>query len=200
MKTKILRIYHDDFLTKYFEIKKIHSLLQRKFYWFKMLKNIEKYIQSCDVCQRVKIFKYCFYNELTSFFVLFRFWKKISINFIIELSFNYYENDIYDVIFVIINCYLKMTFYIFIKLTWSIEDFANVFFDKMFLIFLEIKEIVFNCDAFFTNDYWFALCYRIFIKRKLNIVFHFQIDEQTKRQNQTLKYYFRCYYNYKQDN
>ena len=142
-----------------------------------MLKNIKKYIQSCDVCQCVKTFWHRSYDELTSFFVSFHSWKKILMNFIIEFSFNRYENDIYDVILVIIDCYLKMTFYIFAKLTWSIENFANVFFDKMFLIFFKVKKIVFNCDAFFINNYWFALCYRIRIKRKLNITFHSQIDE-----------------------
>ena len=74
-------------------------------------------------------------------------------NFIIKFSFNRYENDIYDVILVIINRYSKMTFYIFAKLTESIENFANVFFDKIFLIFLKIRKIVFNRDAFFMNDY-----------------------------------------------
>ena len=153
IKTKILRLHHDDFLTKYFKIKKIHSLLQRKFYWLKILKNIKEYIQNCDVCQRVKTFQHHFYNELMLFFISFRSWKKISMNFIIEFSFNRYENNIYNVILVIIDCYSKITFYIFAKLTWSIEDFADVFFDKMFLIFFKVKEIVFDHDAFFINDY-----------------------------------------------
>ena len=153
IKTKILRMHHDDSLIKHFEIKKIYSLIQKKSYWLKMLKNIKKYIQSCDVCQRVKTFQHDFYDELTLFFVLFCFWKKILMNFIIKLSLNYYENNIYDIIFVIIDCYSKMTFYIFAKSTWSIENFANVLFNKMFLIFLEIKKIVFNRDALFTNDY-----------------------------------------------
>ena len=153
MKAKILRLHHDDFLIKHFKIKKIHSLLQRKFYWFKILKNIEKYIQNCDVCQRVKALQHRSYKKLMLFFILFRFWKKISMNFIIELSFNRYENDIYDVIFVIIDRYSKMTLYIFAKSTWSIENLADVFFDKMFLIFFKVKKIVFDRDALFTNNY-----------------------------------------------
>ena len=50
MKAKMLRLHHNDFLTKHFEIKKIYSLLQRKFYWLRMLKDIKEYIQNCDVC------------------------------------------------------------------------------------------------------------------------------------------------------
>ena len=98
-------------------------------------------------------------------------------NFIIELSFNRYENDIYNVIFVIIDRYSKMTLYIFAKSTWSIKNLADILFDKMFLIFFKIKKIIFNCDALFTSDYWFALCYYIRIKRKLNIVFHSQTNK-----------------------
>ena len=117
MKTKMLRLHHDDSLTKHFEIKKTRSLLQRKFYWLKMLKNIKKYIQNCDVCQRVKALRHRFYDETTSLFISVRSWKKISMNFIIEFSLNRYENNIYDVIFVVIDRYSKMTFYIFAKLT-----------------------------------------------------------------------------------
>ena len=172
MKTKILCIYHDDSLTKYFEIKKIRSLLQRKFYWFRMLKDIKKYIRSCDVCQRVKTFRHHFYDETTSLFISVRFWKKLSMNFIMELLFNYYKNDIYNVILIVIDRYSGMTFYIFAKSTWSTEDLANVLFNKIFLIFLEIKKVIFGRGLLFVNDYWFALYYHIYVKRKLNIVFH----------------------------
>ena len=172
MKTKILRMHHNGFLIKHFEIKKTRSLLQRKFYWLRMLKDIKKYIQNCDVCQRVKALRHRFYDETTSFFISIRPWKKISMNFIIEFLFNRYENNIYNIILVVIDRYSKMTLYIFAKLTWSTEDLANVLFNKMFLIFLEIKKMIFDRDLLFVSDYWSALYYRIRVKRKLNIVFY----------------------------
>ena len=200
MKAKMLRLHHDNSLTKHFEIKKTRSLLQRKFYWLRMLKDIKEYIQNCDICQCVKTLRHRLYDETTSLFISVRFWEEISMNFIIEFFSSRYENDIYDATLVVIDRYSKMTLYILAKSTWSAEDFADVLFNKMFLIFLEIKRVIFDRDSLFVNDYWFALCYRIRVKRKLSIVFHSQIDEQTKKQNQTLKYYLRCYCNYKQDN
>ena len=128
-------------------------------------------------------FRHRFYDETTSLFISAHSWKKISMNFIIELLSNHYKNNIYDVIFIVIDRYSKMTFYIFAKSTWSIEDLADVLFNKMFLIFFEIKEVISDRDSLFINDYWSALCYHICVKRKLNIAFHSQIDEQTKRQN-----------------
>ena len=148
----------------------------------------------------MKTFRHHFYDETTSFFISVRSWKKISMNFIIELFFNRYENDIYNVILVVIDRYSKMTLYIFAKSTWSTEDLANVLFNKMFLIFFEIKKMIFDRGSLFVSDYWFALYYRIHVKRKLSIVFHSQINEQTKRQNQTLKHYLRCYCNYNKNN
>ena len=117
MKAKVLRLHHDNPLTKHFEIKKTRSLLQRKFYWFRILKNIKEYIQSCDVCQRVKTSCHRSYNETTSLFISIRSWKEISMNFIIEFLFNRYENNIYDAILVVIDRYSKMTLYIFAKST-----------------------------------------------------------------------------------
>ena len=76
----------------------------------------------------------------------------------------------------------------------------DVLFNKMLLIFFEIKKIVFDRKALFTNDYWSTLCYRIRVVKRLNTVFHSQTDSQIKRQNQTLKHYLRYYCNYKQNN
>ena len=131
----------------------------------------------------MKAFRHRLYDKTTSFLISVRSWKKISMNFIIELPLNRYENNIYDAILVVIDRYSKMTFYIFAKSTWSTEDLADVLFDKMFLIFFEIRKVISDRGSFFVSDYWSALCYRNHIKRKLNIVFHSQIDEQTKRQN-----------------
>ena len=149
----MLRLHHDNSLTKYFEIKKTCSLLQRKFYWLRMLKDIKEYIQNYDVCQRVKVFRHRLYDETTSPFILVRFWKKISMNFIIELLLNRYENNIYNVILIVIDRYSKMIFYILAKSTWSTENLTNVLFNKIFLIFFEIEKVIFDRFSLFVNGY-----------------------------------------------
>ena len=44
------------------------------------------------------------------------------------------------------------------------------------------------------------LCFHARIRKRFNIIFHFQTNEITKRQNQILKYYFKCYADEKQFN
>ena len=97
--------------------------------------------------------------------------------FITKFFSNRYDDDIYDAILIIIDCFLKMTHYIFAKLTWSIENLIDVLFNKILLIFFEIKKIVFNRETLFTSDYWSALYYCIRVVQKLNIVFHSQTDD-----------------------
>ena len=153
LKTKLLRLHHDDFFANHFKIKKICVLMQKKFYWFKIIRNIKKYVKDCDMCQRIKTSQYYFYNKFSSFSVSTRSWTKISMNFITKFSSNRYDDDIYNVILIIIDCFSKMTHYIFAKLTWSIENLIDVFFDKILLIFLEIRKIVFDRKTLFTSDY-----------------------------------------------
>ena len=172
LKTKLLRLYHDDFLANHFEIKKTRVLMQKKFYWFKMTKNIKEYVKNCDMCQRIKTSQHCFYNEISSLFISTRLWTKISMNFIMKSFLNHYDDNIYNAILIIIDRFSKMTHYIFAKSTWSIKNLIDVLFNKILLIFLKIRKIVFNRKTLFINDYWSALCYCIRVVRKLNTIFH----------------------------
>ena len=196
----VLHFHHDDLLTKHYESKKILTFLKRKFYWQRIRIDIDVYVQECEVYQRTKTSRHRLYDELVSLLVLTRSWVEIFMNFITKLLANRHENDVYDFILVIIDKYTKMSLYILVKFTWSIENLIDVFFEKVFFYFENVKSIVSNKNNLFTSDFWSTLCYRTRIKRKLSIVFHFQIDEQIERQNQTLKHYLRCYCNYKQDN
>ena len=58
-------------------------------------------------------------------------------NFIIKLSLNYYNDNVYDAILIIVNRFLKISHYILTKLIESIENLIDVFFDKILLMFFE---------------------------------------------------------------
>ena len=113
----------------------IHILMSKKFYWLKIIKDIKEYVKDYDMCQRIKKLQYCFYDEFSLFFILMQSWVKILINYITKLFSKYYDDDVYNAILIIIDCFLKITRYIFTKLTWSIENLINVLFDKILLVF-----------------------------------------------------------------
>ena len=127
-------------------------------------------------------------------------WKEIFMNFVIDLSSNKRDKVVYDLIFMIIDKCTKMIKYLSIIIKIDAAKLTNVFFKKIILHFDMSTDIINDKDFLFINVFWSILCYHAKIKRRLNIIFHFQTNEQTKRQNQILKHYFRNYVNAKQTN
>ena len=93
-----------------------------------------------------------------------------------------------------------MTIYVSIKFTMKTNKMCDLFFDNVFLKYDSSKSIILNREFLFTSNFWSILCYHAKIKRKFNIVFHSQTNDQTKRQNQILEHYLRCFCNHKQNN
>ncbi len=61
------------------------------------------------------------------------------------------------------------------------------------------RSIMFNHDSQFILIVWTFLCLRLNIKMKLFIDYHLQINDQTERANQNVKWYLRSYCLYMQD-
>ena len=101
---------------------------------------------------------------------------------------------------IIINRYIKMTIYVSIKFTMKTNKMCDLFFDDVFLKYDSSKKIISNREFLFISNFWLVLCYHAKIKRKFNIVFHFQTNDQTKKQNRIFEHYLRCFCNYKQNN
>ncbi len=86
MREKLLKRHHDDLLAKHFDADKISELLDCKYYWKSIIKNVKKYIDTCDICQRVKMKRRLSYDELKSLSRSTDSWKEIIMNFITDLS------------------------------------------------------------------------------------------------------------------
>ena len=119
-------------------------------------------------------------------------------NFIIDLSSSKRENVIYDAILMIINKCTKIIKYLSMIIKIDVAKLTKLFFEKKVLRFDMSTDIVNNKNFLFINAFWSAFYYYAKIKHRLNTVFHSQTNEQTKRQNQILKYYLRSYADAKQ--
>ena len=87
-RAELLWHYHDDPMAGHFEVKKTHDLLGRKFFWQGMWKDIQKYVGSCDICQRTKASRHCPYGSLASLPVPDGPWQEIMMDFIVGLPPN----------------------------------------------------------------------------------------------------------------
>jgi hypothetical protein len=187
-----LKRHYNDILTDHFDVKKTIELFNKKYYWSKMIKYVKFYIEICDVYQRIKTFKHLFYNDL-QFFFFQDSWKKIIMNFITNFSLSKRSNDVYDFVLVIINCYIKMTFYISVTKKITIVELTKIIFDHVMFKYDVSKDVVSNKEFVFTNANWTNICYHMKMKKRLNIVFHSQTNERIERQNQNLKHFLRVF-------
>ncbi len=107
VKEELLKHHHDNLLTRHFDADKINELLDRKYYWKSMIKNVKEYINTCNICQRVKMKRHLSYDELRSLSQLTDLWKEITMNFITDLSSSKWKEVMYDLIFMIIDHYIR---------------------------------------------------------------------------------------------
>ncbi len=177
VREELLKRHHDDSLAKHFDADKIRELLNCKYYWKSMIKNVKEYINTCDICQRVKMKRHLSYDELRSLFWFTDSWKEITMNFITDLSLSKWKKVVYDSIFIIVDHYMKMTRYLFMKKTLTIVKLTKLFFEKIALRYEISSDIVIDRNSLFISAFWSEICYHVKMKRWLSIVFHSQTDD-----------------------
>ncbi len=126
---------------------------------------------------------YLSYDELKSLSWFTYLWKEITMNFIIDLSSNKWKKVIYDLILVIVDYYMKMIHYLFIKKTLTVIKLTELFFKKIALKYEVSNDIIINKDNLFINVFWSEVCFHMKMKWWLSIVFYLQTDDQTEQQN-----------------
>ena len=85
-------------------------------------------------------------------------------NIITDLSSCKWDNSIYNVILMIVNCYIKMTKYTSISKTLIAIELADIFFKKLICWYDIFKKIVSDRDSIFISSYWLEICYQTKIK------------------------------------
>jgi hypothetical protein len=108
MHTKLLQEIHDQSSIFRLNSWRTIDLIQRFYYWSNHRVTIKQYIWNCHVCQQSKTFRNSI-NELHhSLSILQKYWKDITMNFIIKL----FLFESYNVIYIIICRFIKKRHYV----------------------------------------------------------------------------------------
>ena len=161
VREELLKRYHNNLLARHFGIAKITELISRKYFWESIKTDIKKYVNICDVCQRVKVKRYRFYNELRALFILKGPWKEITMNFITNLLLSKYKHCVYDAILIVMNRYIKIIVYISIIKKINAIELKKLLMRKVFLKFGAFEDIITNREFVFTSAFWSKICYQI---------------------------------------
>ena len=93
-------------------------------------------------------------------------------NIITDLLSYKYSDNVYNIILMIVDCYIKIVRYISISKILTAVEFADIFFQEIICWYDIFKEIVLNRDSIFMSIYWFKIYYIIKIKYQLSTVFY----------------------------
>jgi hypothetical protein len=67
VKAELLQANHDNPLGGHFSASKTLEILQRKYFWHGMRKDVRDYVRTCQICQRTKVKRHLPYGALSSF-------------------------------------------------------------------------------------------------------------------------------------
>ena len=161
-----------------------------------MARRIREYVQTCDVCQKVKHHKHAPYGYLQPLPISSEPFETITMDFISELP----DSKGFDAILVVIDKLTKYAHFFLAHTSDTAPDTARLLFQSIIAHYGIPREIDSDRDRVWTGQFWKEVCTYLGIKRLLSTSYHPQTDGQTENLNQTLEIALRAYINEGLDN
>ena len=194
--TEILKEAHDIPISGHMGINKTLEKINRKYYWPKMHRHIQYYINTCMKCQENKSSNQLPMGLLQSLPIPERRWQQITMDFIVQLPMTKNGNDS---IIVIVDKLSKMACYIPTTVNVTAQQVAKLVFENIVRHHGVPESIVSDRDSRFTSMFWKSLWELLGTKLSMSTSYHPETDGQTERQNRTLEDMLRAFTNYNQD-
>jgi hypothetical protein len=133
---------------------KTYNRISSTYYWPKMSREIKKFVQTCDICQKSKPRRQAPAGELHSIPIPDTPFEVITMDFIVELP----ESDGYNSILVIVD---KLTKYaLFVPTTTKLTDIeaAKLFFHHIITHFGIPHQVITDRDPRWRENFWKEIC------------------------------------------
>ena len=159
-----------------------------------MTRDVGKYVEGCDLCQRMKNRTEKPAGKLKLSEVPQKTWTHLTVDFITKLPVVAGK----DAILVVCNRLSKMTHFVATTKGTSAEGLARLFRDNVWKLHGLPESMVSDRGPQFAAELTRELNRMLGIKTKLSTVFHPQTDGQTERMNQELEQYLRLFVEHRQ--
>jgi hypothetical protein len=182
LRRDILDRVHSDTLAGHLGCTRTLDLLRRTFWWPRMAKDVNDYVLSCDVCQRMKHRAGPSHGELQPLPIPDGPWESVSLDFVVALP---KTQGGYDAVCVFVDRLTKMVHLVPTTTSVTAEQTARLLFDNVVRLHGVPKSIVSDRDPRFSSHFWDALGKLVGARTLLSTAFHPQTDGQTERMNRT---------------
>jgi len=173
---------------------KIVELVTRNYWWPGVTRDVGKYVEGCDLYQRMKNRTEEPAGKLKLSEVLQKTWSHLTVDFIMKLPVVAGK----DVILVVCDRLSKMTHFVVTTEGTSAEGLARLLRDNVWKLHGLPESVVSDWGPQFAAELMKELNRMLKIRTKLLMAFHPQTDGQTERMNQELEQYLRFFIEHKQ--
>ena len=149
-------------------------------------------LQHCSQYQMYQTRRHVSYDSLQSMLISFISFHIIIMNFIFVLFLSRQNLNI-DML---ISCkFFKRVIIIVDKKIWFVEKWNVVLLNRLNIVDWNLsKIIIFDRDRKFFFDMWTIVFEKLKMKFMYSTIYHFQIDDQNERINQTIEIVFRFHF------
>ena len=195
LRVEIIRLHHDTPMGGHGGQWKTVEMVTRNFWWPGVTREVKRYVEGCDACQRNKNRTEQPAGKLMPNSIPDRAWTHISADFITKLPLV----QGYDSILVVVDQFTKMAHFVPTTEKTTAEGLARLFRDNVWRLHGLPESIISDRGPQFAAGLMRELNEMLGIKTKLSTAFHPQTDGQTERMNQELEQYLRMFIDHWQD-
>ena len=171
-------------------------MVTRNYWWPGVIKEVKRYVEGCDQCQRMKNRAEMPAGKLKPNQILERLWQHISVDFITKLLVS--KN--HDLILVVCDRFSKISHFVATTEKITAEGLARLFRDNVWKLHRLPESVILDRGPQFVVGVTKELNKMLGIETKLSMAYHPETDGQTERTNQELEQYLRMYVNHRQNN
>jgi len=195
LRAEIIRLHHDTPVGGHGGQWKMTELVTRNFWWPGVSREMKRYVEGCDVCQRNKNRIQAPVGKLMPNSIPEKPWSHISADFITKLPLA----QGYDSILVVVDRLTKMAHFIPTTEKMTAGGLAQLFRDNVWKLHGLPESIISDRGPQFAAGVIRELNGMLGIDSKLSTAFHPQTDGQTERMNQELEQYLRTFIDHQQE-
>jgi hypothetical protein len=195
LRTKILRECHDTPTGGHLGKDKTTEQIKRRFYWPGMDQEIQRYIRTCDPCQRNKPSQQARIGPLQPLPIPDRPWQQVSVDLITQLP---RSRSGHDAIVVFVDKLTKMVHYVACTTNVTAPQLATLFMREVVRLHGVPDSILSDRDPRFTAHFWRSFWEQLGTTLTMSTAYHPQTDGQTERANRTLEEMLRSRINFNQ--
>jgi len=194
LRAEVIRLHHDVPAAGHGGRWKTVELVTRNYWWLGVTRDVGRYVEGYDGCQRMKNRTEEPVGKLKLSKVPEKLWTHLTVDFITKLPVVAGK----DAILVVCDRLSKMAHFVAITEATSVEGLARLFWDNVWKLYGLPESVVSDRGPQFAAELTKKLNRMLGIETRLSTAFYPQTDRQMERMNQELEQYLRFFVDHRQ--